>query len=301
MKKFMTLLICSMIFISCSNTLKAQFIAEMHLSKSDEEGIYQVYHDGTNYRYEFEEEGTPLVVIVHPQKNKTHILFPEKKMFQEMGTQTTRSLSNDPVQTMRYMEEAFTVKTLGKEKINGLEYEKREIYSEGQLLNTNWYSEKLQFPVKIKQPNRYTMELKNIRQKKPDKLLFQIPADYSLVDRNMTPVEPEPAPPEMWNALEKKVPFKEIFKRGDRIEVAIKESGNYKVVYTNKGDKPAKAMYEIKEGGQVLPLGKMGPADFRSKKVQPGGHKSVVLRLTPQKALVVKVLYGELEVSVTPE
>jgi hypothetical protein len=301
MKKLTTLLISSIILIGCSITLKAQFIADMHLSKSDEEGIYQVYHDGTNYRYEFEEEGTPLVVIVHPQKNKTHILFPEKKMFQGMGTQTTRSLSNDPVQTTRYMEEAFTVKTLGKEKINGFECEKREIYSENQLLNTNWYSEKLQFPVKIKQPNQYTMELKNIKQKKPDNAMFQIPADYTLVDRNMTPMEPEPATPEKWNALEKTVPFKEICKRGDRIEVAIQETDNYKVVYTNKGDKPAKAMYEIEEGGQVLSLSKLGPADFRSKKVEPGGHKAVVLRLTPKKALVVKVLYGEMEVSVTPE
>lgn len=301
MKQISTVLLINLLFFFTAIPLKAQFSADMHLKKGGEQHIYKVYHDGTSYRYDFEEEGTPLAVLVHPGKDKTHVLFPKNKMYQEMNNQSTRSLSNDPVQTMRYLERSFSVKKLEKEQVNGFECEKREISTGNQLLNTNWYSEALNFPVKMKQPKQYTMELKNIKQNMPDKRLFKVPEDYTLVDNRMNPVSPEPPPPESWNSQERNIPFKGDFTRGDQVEMSIPESKNYKLIYTNQGEKITKVVFEIRKEGEMLPLSKQGPIDFRTKKVHPGKNKSTILSLTSGNALLLKVYYGKAKIEVIPE
>ena len=281
------------------NPSKAQFSAEMHINTPEDEKIYKVIHDGSNYRYELEEEGQQVMVLVHPKEGKTYILFPDKKVYQKVGNKSTVSLSNDPVQTLDYLQSAFKVENAGKETISNIECEKNEIYAGSKLINRNWYSEELKFPVKIVQVKQYTMELKNIERKQIENpMAFIVPEEYTEVDRNMQPVLPEPPPPKKWKTKTEKIPFNKEFTRGELVETPVESSGNILIQLKNAGEKQSRITYYIFREGKELSLSEQGPEDFRTKKLEPNEEKQFPLRLKPGDELKVKVYYGTMRISI---
>jgi hypothetical protein len=280
------------------NPAQAQFTADMHLSTPESQETYKVLNDGSSYRYDLEEEGQQITVLVKPEEGKTYIIFPQKEVYQKVSNKSTVSLSNDPVQTLDYLQNAFTVKEIGSEKINGLDCKKNEIYAGEQLINRHWYSKEINFPVKIEQLNEYTMELTNI-QKKPieNQDAFNVPTEYSEVDRSMQPVLPEPPPPKKWKTKTHKVPFNKKFQRGDQLEISMEGTGNIQIQFKNIGENQSRVTYYIFRDGKELSLSEQGPEDFRTKKLKPEEEKQIPLRPSAGDILKIKVYYGTMRIS----
>ena len=219
-----------------------------------------------------------------------------------MNCSSPASLSNDPVQSMMYLQKNYTLKALGNEVIRGYPCEKREIHAQGQVLNRHWYSSELKFPLKIEQLDQYTMELKNIvKTAIKEKSAFNVPSGFTEVDRQMRPVIPEPPPPESWQMKRKTVPFKGVFKRGDRLKVEMKSSEYHKIHLSNQGSKPSKLTYQLYRDGKQLSKNEQGPLDYRTKKVHSGESKTFTLALQPGDFMVMQVFYGEMEIDVRLE
>lgn len=302
MKVFVSYLLVCTVLILWVFPVYGQFMADMHIRTPNDGNIYHVLNDGKNYRYEFEEEGMKLLVLVQPHKNKTYVVFPEKKMYQKMSCTSPASLSNDPVQTLNYLQKNYTLKAVGNEVINGYPCEKREIHAQGQLLNRHWYSSELKFPLKIEQLDQYTMELRNIQKTDiKDPSYFNVPSDFTEVDRQMRPVIPEPPPPESWKMSNRSVPFKGVFKRGDRVEVEIKSSEYHKILLSNQGNKSSKLTYQLYRDGTQLDENEQGPLEYRTKKIHSGESKTFTLALQPGDIMVMQIFYGKMEIDVRLE
>ena len=134
----------------------AQFTATMKNVVSSQERIYQVYHNGENYRYEFTEDGMAGVVIVKPEKNQTIIMIPEKKYVHRTTCDDMMSRMNDPVSSIRIYQKQGASKDEGEEKIGDYTCKKSSIYQGDTRLFTVWQSEKLKFSIKIE--NHYTKD-----------------------------------------------------------------------------------------------------------------------------------------------
>jgi hypothetical protein len=298
MKRHLFFFLPVILLLLFNTTGWSQFTADMHLSTPENHETYQVINDGSRYRYDLEEEGQQITVLVKPEEGKTYIIFPQKKVYQKVSNKSTVSLSNDPVQTLDYLQNAFTVKEIGSETINGLDCKKNEIYAGEQLINRHWYSEELNFPVKIEQLNEYTMELTNIQKKAIENQdAFNVPTEYSEVDRSMQPVLPEPPPPKKWKTKTHKVPFNKKFQRGDQLEIPMEGTGNIQIQFKNTGENQSRVTYYIFRDGKELSLSEQGPEDFRTKKMKPEEEKQIPLRLSAGDMLKIKVFYGTMRIS----
>ncbi|MDX2444636.1 MAG: DUF4412 domain-containing protein, partial [Bacteroidales bacterium] len=196
MKKILlSVIICNCYFLGIS-----QFQAKMNNSMSGKERIYTVYSDLNQYRYDFEEDGMKGIVIVHPAANQTAILVPVKKFVHKTNCDGMMSRMNDPVQSYEVYKKHGEEKIIGEETINGYECIAKEMYQGDTKVFSAWYSEKLNFPVKIvaQYAENTFMELKDIKKWKSEPSFFEIPEDYTEVDEQMRPIIPEPLPPETW-------------------------------------------------------------------------------------------------------
>jgi hypothetical protein len=301
MKKAVFFSFFSMLFLSASVSVYGQFRATMHLKYPENEKIYQIFHDGENYRYELTEENEKAVVIVDAEEGMTYLLLPQKKVYQAMESLAPRSLSNDPVQTMRYLAGNFTMKATGMEVMNGFECEKREIHAGNKLINRAWYSDELRFPVKIEQLDQYMMELSEVTMGSQESHLFQVPDGYTLVDHKLRPVLPEPPPPEKWTRIEKTVPFSGSFEKGSLVEFTVQDTRYHQIKLSNNGEEPAKTVRATLRDGQELPDNEQGPLKYRTNKLHKGEQKQLTLSLKPGDVFQVKVFYGKMDMDVQLE
>lgn len=185
-----------LMLFSISLTMNAfgQFQAKMHYTLSDKAKEYTVFSDGDRYRYEFNEDGQEGVVIVLKNSGEVIVLMPQQKMAMKMGATNLMSMANDPVAAYDYQVENGGInKVIGNETINGVKCVKTELYNKSnQLLYTNWFSEKYNFPIKmvshIDVAGNTAMELSDIQPWTPDETSFTIPEGYQVMDqKTMTP------------------------------------------------------------------------------------------------------------------
>ncbi|UCH15009.1 MAG: hypothetical protein JSV22_03345, partial [Bacteroidales bacterium] len=198
-----------------------QFRAKMINIVNGKETNYDVYSGLKQYRYDFVEDGMKGVVIVNPEANQTAVLFPEKKFVHKTTCDGMMSRMNDPVQSYMWYKKYGEEKPAGSEDINGYACVKKDLYQGDSKVFTIWYSEKLDFPLKILNnfaENTY-MELKDIESWNPQSSYFVIPEDYTEVDEQMRPVIPEPPAPESWEVKEIAIPFEDTFSRGTELKI----------------------------------------------------------------------------------
>jgi hypothetical protein len=282
---------------------QAQFTAKLVNVKSGNKTIYQLQSDGTKYRYDFEESGMKGIVIVDPEKGKTAILMPDKKFVHYTELTSGISMANDPFQSFLSMRKRYTEKKIGPEKLNGYDSEKSELYAADQKIFTAWYSEKLNFLLKMinnSEADTY-MELSDIKPAKIDPAIFKIPEDYTEVDQRMRPVIPEPPPPDSWNTIETTLPVKDEFKRGDLISFKVPESKNYKIILKNVATDPAKIIRISMREGKELPDNEQGPIRYRTQRLFEGESNSSTYSWKEGDDKIIQVHEGKLLVEIVPK
>ena len=180
----MVLVIVAMgIFILCNLSSAAEFSADMIHKMGEETVKGKVYVKGNKIRQEVVKEGEKAVMIMRLDKGIIWNLMPEEKIYMEMPN--LGDVANDP-EYIKKIEEMAEKKYLGKEKVNGYVCKKyKYIYSDKSMgALTQWFSEKLNYPIKTEmggQPGGMDMliEYKNIKEKGLQDSLFEIPPGYT--------------------------------------------------------------------------------------------------------------------------
>lgn len=253
----------------------AQFSATMKNVVSGKEHVYQVFFDGEKYRYDFVEDGINGIVIVEPLKSKTAILMPDKKYVHYTETSSVESRSNDPVQAVMTIKDRYNEKKLEEEEIADFSCVKSELLAGDQIVFTLWFSEKLNFPLRIESnfgKDTY-MELSGIKIQNIEADKFVVPKDYTEVDDRMRPIIPEQPAPETWTSKSVALPFDGILKRGEKISMDIPTTGHYKIKVRNDDDTPTKYIYHLYENGEKLTWEKVGNDDLRTHRFFMGEKK----------------------------
>jgi len=283
--------------------LHAQFSAELLNVKQGSKKIYILNSDGSRYRYDFDESGIRGTVIVDPSNNKTAIIMPDEKFVHYTELTSRTSLTNDPFQSFMYARQRYTEKNIGREKISGFETEKLELYSADQLIYTAWYSDDLNFLVKM--VNNMTsdtyMELTNIKKVKVDPGIFKIPGDYAEVDEHMRPLIPEPPPPETWKTIKTILPVKGEFKRGDLVTFKVPESKNYKMILRNETTEPAKVIRITMRNRKELDDNEQGPISYRTRRLFGEESNTNTYSWKAGDDKIIQVHEGKLLIEVVPE
>ncbi len=300
MKKVILLFTVSLFILP----LCAQFTAELTDVQQGNKKTYIVKSDGEKYRYDFEEDGIKGVVIVDPVANRTAILYPDNKYVRY--TETTSSFSGmmDPNQGFKRMQNRFTEKNTGTEKILGVEAEKLELYAGDEKVITAWYSKELDFLVKMTYQGRENtfVELSNIEQKEVDVSLFTIPEDYTEVDDQMRIKIPEPPPPESWKTIEATLPVKGEFVRGDQIVFNVQKNKYLYVYLKNETSKPAKIITILSmRNGMKVPDKDQYPVSYRTKRLYKNETESFGNYWEPGDDLIIQVHEGKMHIEVAKE
>lgn len=171
-----------------------QWQGNMVNNLSGNEISYTVFSDLDQYRYEFAEEGMNGVVIVKPAINQTAILLVDEKKVHYTPCDGMLSKMNDPVQAYFGFLETGNESEEGYESVEGYDCIKKTASADdGTIVFSMWFSEELNFPLKIKAHQSEgpgLMEITNIQNWKVDPSVFEVPDDYVEVDKNMKPLSP---------------------------------------------------------------------------------------------------------------
>jgi len=129
--------------------------------------------------------GGKTVIILNLKSGQTLILRPSQKIYMEMAGQKDAAawMSKDE----DYMKIGATRKLMGTETVNGYKCKKYEITFKNAAMGktTQWFSEKLGFPVKIVHSGPsggMVQELKNIKTEKVDTSIFKVPDSYTKIN-----------------------------------------------------------------------------------------------------------------------
>jgi len=293
-----------LIVFTCVSTIgAAQFSATMKNVVSGNERIYQVYHNGDNYRYEFMEDGMKGIVMVNLKQNKTDILIPNKKFVHHTTCDSRMSRMNDPVASVSMYKKQGGLKDEGEEKVGDYYCKKSSISQGDTRLFTVWQSEKLHFPIKIE--SHYAkdtyMELVDINSWDVDNSLFKVPDGYTEVDDEMRPIIPEPPPPEKWVSKSVALPFEGVLKRGEKISMDIPAKGHYKIKVRNDGDTPTKYIYHLYENGEKLTWDIVGNDDRRTHRIFMGEKRTFTYAWEEGWQLIIEGYEGEVMIEVFAE
>lgn len=168
----------------------SQWQATMKSSLDLGEMEYTIYSDLNQYCLEFGEDDSKGIVIVNPQENITSILFTKNKQVRYVPTNSEFSLKNDPVQAYNYYLQKGEEKVEANEMIEGYDCKKMTIYSDGEAIFTQWFSEELNFPIKqlLHSSDNSVTYLQNIQSWKCNADKFVVPEEYIEVDKNRVPV-----------------------------------------------------------------------------------------------------------------
>ena len=292
-----------MAFVCSGSISMAQFTATMKNVVKGNKRIYQVYHDGENYRYEFTENGMDGVVIVSPSQNKTSILVPEKKYVHHTTCDDVMSRMNDPVQSVMTIKGRYKETQSIEGEIAGYKCSKSELFAGDQKVFTLWFSEELNFPLRIENNfGRDTyMELSGIKTQKIDAKKFMVPTDYTEVDDRMRPKIPEPPPPDSWTNVELSLPVDRVFRRGEKIMINVNKDTNYRLTAINNSDSPAKFIRSQWKDGAELPEDKQGPLKYRTKRIFKGEKFSNVYHWKAGEQVLIEVHEGALQLQLDLE
>jgi len=281
----------------------AQWQADMTNSMQGHVQKYVVHSDGSLYRYDFTSGEMNGVVIVNPKENLTAILLVDEKKVHYAPADGGMSQMNDPVQAypayLVYGEE----KKEGNESVNGYSCIKTVVIYDEKPLVTQWFSEELNFPVKIENHSAEDtyMLLENIEAWKVDPSIFIVPEEYLEVDEEMRPVIPEPAPPAEWVETKVTVPVDMAVSRGMLIIVPIEETEYHKFIVENTGDTPAKFIYHMYKDGVELPDNVQGTEERRTDRLYMEENYRMTHNWKAGQVIKIKVYEGSAKLIIYKE
>lgn len=296
--------ICCFIFLLIIPALSmGQWQANMINSISGGEKHYKVYSNLNQYRYEFNEDGMSGVVIANPETNITAIMLLDEKKVHYTALDGMLSSMNDPVQAYNNSKAYAEEKIIGNETIAGYECIKKELFQGEQKLFSQWFSEELNFPVKLVghwAENNY-MQLNDIQEWDADPAFFVVPDDFMEVDENLNPVIPEPPPPDTWDTKEVNVPVDLALSRGMAVNVSIDETVYHKFIVENTGDTPAKFSYHSFIDGVELSEDIQGPEEYRTQRLYIGEDYKMTMNWKAGQVILIKVYEGEASLQIIKE
>ena len=294
---------CIMVLLLLPAISYGQWQATMTNTISGNEQHYIVYSDISQYRYEFNQDGINGVVIVKPGDNITAIILVDEKMVHYTPADGMMSVMNDPAQAYNSYKQYGVEKAEGKETISGYECTKKVIYQGETALISSWFSEKLNFPVKME--NHYTenthMLLENVQLWESDPDMFIVPSEYIEVDDKQRPVIPEPAPPQKWDTKDVSVPLDIALSRGMSVNVKIDETVYHKMIIENTADTPAKFSYHSFIDGIELAEDIQGPAEHRTKRLYMEENYKMTMNWKAGQTILIKVYEGKLNLKIINE
>jgi len=280
-----------------------QWQANMTSTISGGEKHYKVYSDLSQYRYEFNQDGMNGVVITNPSTKVTAIIHLDEKKVHYTTSDGMMSSMNDPVQAYNATKIYGEEKILGEENMSGYDCIKKAIYMDEKELYTQWFSEELNFPVRVVAnfAENAFMQLENIEVWKVDPSLFIVPDDYIEVDENLNPVIPEPPPPDKWERLDVSIPVDMQLSRGTEVMVNADEILYYKAHYNNIGDTPAKFSYHSFKNREELTDAMQGPLDYRTIRLYKGEKHQMTFNWKEGQSILIKVYEGDLSLKIYKE
>ena len=293
MKKYGFFLLFTLLLIfpmACLSQWQANMVNSMQGNIQE----YKVHSDGNQYRYDYSDEITG-VVIVKPDENKTAILMVEEHKVHYTSTDGMMSHMNDPAQAYAGYLQYGTEKIIGNEEVDGYDCIKKVVYQGEKALISMWFCEELNFPVKME--NHYSegtyMHLKNIQYWKPIPSIFNVPDDFIEVDDEMRPIIPEPDPPTEWKNIEVSVPVDMDVSQGMLIIVPVDETVYHKFIIENNGDTPAKYIYHMYVDGVELPDDVQGPEERRGDRLYMGEKYSMTHTWKTGQEIHIKIYEGK--------
>ncbi len=181
----------AILLLVISNTLFGQWKATITTNIFGGESEYIVYSDLSRYclEYKYSEDSGSLIVL--PKVNTSSFLSFSTKVVHHTPTDGRISFSNDPVQSLKYFLQDGGELIEELEVFGGYDCIKKTIQKDGRPIYIQWFSEELNFPLKILLPSKEDkkMLLTNITPWVVDDDKFQVPDNYIEVDWNQRPVQ----------------------------------------------------------------------------------------------------------------
>ena len=168
------------------DSISTEFIADMVDQSINDTVTNKLYVKGNYYRIETEEEGKKIVVLVDQDSNITRILNMDDKSYMELPSDDIKVMMNDPFQSLRITLETPGIehKVLEPEMVNGTECVKHVLLWGENPFYTYYMSDKYNWPMKIiRGDSEKVVDIINIEDKEIDDSLFEIPEDFSVLDK----------------------------------------------------------------------------------------------------------------------
>lgn len=293
--------IAVLLLISFGSLNAVHFTADMwvQLHYQDEATTHTLYVGDEKYRMDQEEDGKQIIVLVDQVAGTTYVLLPAEKIYVEMPSDDLQSLMNDPFQAAKFTETIGEKSKIGTEKVSGYACDTYAIKRDGDVILKLWVSEKLGFPLKIVIPGEggRTMELRNIKEGKPDGELFAMPAGYTKVtDPSARPVETPDWAEHLESVEIVQPPFERLMSAEDIVRVKVESGKGIKVDGINDIDGNSAFMpVPFKEG---RPIKK--PSMYTYNLTWKGANWPTPFKLTPADAdeIVIRVNQGSVLIKV---
>lgn len=184
-KKVLSIIFLIFVVFACSKAPEGEFSADMVVSDEEQSVTTKLYVVDSLYRMEQEQADETIIILVNERTGFTHALVPSRNEFLEIPTDDPVSLMNDPFQGLKYTISIAESENLGEDLISGYRCDGYLLKKDDKELMTYWMSQKLNFPIKIinHTANSLTLELKNIKNEKIDRTLFEVPEGYRKIVR----------------------------------------------------------------------------------------------------------------------
>jgi hypothetical protein len=170
-----------LIFLLALPSGAAEFSADMIQTMQGQTQTGKVFIKGKKIRMEMNTPRNKMVHIFLPEQNKTIILMTQEKMYREMVS--PNQPGSTPSSNKEDLEKVATLKQLGTETINGYLCDTYQVifHDKNQGIMTQWYSKKLNFPLKRVSQGPHgevVTEYQNIKEGTVAEANFLIPPDY---------------------------------------------------------------------------------------------------------------------------
>lgn len=167
-----------LVFLSALPGRASEFSADMIQKMQGHTQTGKVFIKDKKMRMEMNTPGNTMVHIMLPEEKKTIMLMTKEKMYMEMT-----AANNPPSSDKEELEKVATLEQLGTETINGYLCDKYQVifHDKNQGTMTQWYSKKLNFPIKMisKSPHgEVVTEYQNIKEGPVPDSSFIIPPGY---------------------------------------------------------------------------------------------------------------------------
>ena len=165
-----------------------QFSATFFILSADQDAVSgQLYVQDHLYRMDFHQGGEESIIIIDTKEAKSTILIPAMNMYIENALASDEISNLDPFRFHDYYMSQDLAKDSGYELIEGYNCILYKTTDEDGNELTEWFSEDLNFPIKIEgilNGGDFLMELKEINESKPEPSIFKVPDDFQPMNNN---------------------------------------------------------------------------------------------------------------------